>query len=639
MSEDRWPGRRGGCCCPRDLPACAESCQLSSDSVDIRQGLHEDLGQDTEEGPRDSASDTGDLSGESRTDGSASGEEDSLGEAVLHEEIHLGTLHEGSDSDYNELAEWPWLQAVDVVSEVNGQKIGSSNGKIINREPIRATFYRDIEEPTSDTSEMGFGLFDRWGNLKNEYIQHDVKKGTGVWGKELNEGNILLIEQVNVRMDHRRQAYGKNLVAAIWAKAQEVDPLCEFAVTRPAWLWSSIRNHHDGLPEEARPNFLQEIQLSADSFWRACGFRRIGTSFFFGLAKDPEHPSRRLASSSDHRRRRVLQSLKMSKGQKFPYDEAMVAGDDANVLASLKARLKAQPLHELSWLTVDKAGGNLMHMVAETGKPESLRWLLGLPFADQLQQQLNLEGETPLESTRAALEERRLKTEINMLTIPRSDDFEGYPPNYVACMAMLRIMTAPSDLELLRLTYGCTCGQCIAGFLSPRLAHALVCQSEIGEDMLRDELGMTPSGDDWVEENDYYLENVDIAVKQNMRTNKSLRQGFAGLVGCVAKVLEAKEVPTTARFIAISEGEWPPHTRKFLQRGGTPISAVLACFDAAMNQDQYLGDGEHQRVFGDEIEELPECRNDGEFVFARRRLGVLEGLRADDVIREGMMAR
>lgn len=586
-----------------------------------------------------SANDQGDLSGEGTSNESASDGEDPEEGNVLDDDLDSEGLHEETDSEYNEFEEWPWLQAVDVTSDFGGQKIGSCIGKIINREPIRATFYRDIEEPTSDTSDMGFGLFDRWGNLKNEYIQHDVKKGTGVWGIELNKGHILLIEHINVGMGHRRQGYGKNLVAAIWAKAQKLDPLCKFAITRPAWLWSSIEDHHDNLPEEARSTFLEETQLSSDSFWRACGFRRIGTSFFFGLAKDPEHSSRNVALSNDHRCRWILHSLKMSKCQKFPYDEAMVVGDDANVLASLKARLGAQGPHDQSWLTVDKAGGNLMHMLADTGKPESLRWLLGMPFADQLRQQLNFEGETPLESMEAALEERRLKAEVNMLTIPRSDDFEGYPPNYVACMVLLRTMTTPSDLGLLRLTCGCTCGQCIAGFLSPRLTYALVCQSEIGGDMLSDGSELISNGNDWVEWNDYYLENVHPAIKQNMRTNKSLRQGFANIVGYVAKVLEAKQLPTTARLIAMSEGEWPPHTRNFLQRGGTPISAVLACFDGAMNQDQYLGDGEHQRVFGEEIEKLPECRNDGEFVFARRRLGVVEGLRAEDMIREGMMAR
>ena len=55
------------------------------------------------------------------------------------------------------------------------------------------------------------------------------------------------------------------------------------------------------------------------------------------------------------------------------------------------------------------------------------------------------------------------------------------------------------------------------------------------------------------------------------------------------------------------------------------MAAALACFDLAMIQDEYLGDGAHRETFGDEIEKLPECRNDREFVFARRRLGVLQG--------------
>lgn len=166
------------------------------------------------------ASDKGDLPGGGTSNESKSDEEDSPNGAISDHESDPENLYAGTDSDYDELAEWPWLKAVNVASDVDGQKIGLCHGKIINREPIRATFYRDIEEPTSDTSEMGFDLFDGWGNLKNQYIQHHVKKGTGVWRKELNEGHILLIEHINVELDHRRQGHGKKLVADIWAKAQ-----------------------------------------------------------------------------------------------------------------------------------------------------------------------------------------------------------------------------------------------------------------------------------------------------------------------------------------------------------------------------------------------------------------------------------
>ncbi|KAL8724806.1 MAG: hypothetical protein Q9181_006661 [Wetmoreana brouardii] len=183
-----------------------------------------------------------------------------------------------------------------------------------------------------DTSEIGFDLFDRWGNLKVEYIEHRVKKGSAVWGAELNEGHILLIEHINVVKDFQRKGYGKKLVEDIWAKAQAIFPQCKFAITRPTWLWSPIRAHFDSLPEEAREPYLEGLQLASDHFWRACGFRRIGISFFFGLAKDPAHPSHTLAAPADPRRRKIHQSLKMSKGQQQPYNEAMVVGDDAMAL-------------------------------------------------------------------------------------------------------------------------------------------------------------------------------------------------------------------------------------------------------------------------------------------------------------------
>ena len=48
-----------------------------------------------------------------------------------------------------------------------------------------------------------------------------------------------------------------------------------------------------------------------------------------------------------------------------------------------------------------------------------------------------------------------------------------------------------------------------------------------------------------------------------------------------------------------------------------------------LDEDGYLGDGEHQAVFEDNIKALPACRNDREFVFACRRYCLLEGLPAN----------
>ncbi len=53
---------------------------------------------------------------------------------------------------------------------------------------------------------------------------------------------------------------------------------------------------------------------------------------------------------------------------------------------------------------------------------------------------------------------------------------------------------------------------------------------------------------------------------------------------------------------------------------------MQACFDRAIDQDLYLGDGEHEAIFKKDIDALPVCRNDREFVFARRQLSKFEGI-------------
>ena len=48
--------------------------------------------------------------------------------------------------------------------------------KVIDRDYINATIHRDMEEPSNDTATVGFGVFNRWGCLKSEFITHHVRK-------------------------------------------------------------------------------------------------------------------------------------------------------------------------------------------------------------------------------------------------------------------------------------------------------------------------------------------------------------------------------------------------------------------------------------------------------------------------------
>ena len=51
---------------------------------------------------------------------------------------------------------------------------------------------------------------------------------------------------------------------------------------------------------------------------------------------------------------------------------------------------------------------------------------------------------------------------------------------------------------------------------------------------------------------------------------------------------------------------------------------MQACFDAVIDQDIYLGDGQYEECFSEDIVTRPKCRNDREFEFARRMFTLQE---------------
>ncbi len=65
-------------------------------------------------------------------------------------------FEDGTDEEYDQSEECKKLKSIEVsATDADGKKIGHCHGTAIDREPIRARFYRDIEEPTQDNSEMG----------------------------------------------------------------------------------------------------------------------------------------------------------------------------------------------------------------------------------------------------------------------------------------------------------------------------------------------------------------------------------------------------------------------------------------------------------------------------------------------------
>jgi GNAT superfamily N-acetyltransferase len=539
-----------------------------------------------------------------------------------------------------------WMQTIHVHCTRDGKEIWRGIGRYVKRDYIRSHFWRDMEEPCQELSSIAFELFDRYGRLKSEFIDHTIRKGTGCWGSELDLGSLFVIEYMSVEKALRRKGVGKRMATCLLNKALAGERKTAFSLVMPGWLNSDISKVIDGKSKREQIIIRRGARSSAIAFYRSLGFRRIGASYCFGLATDPDHQACKLLAAAD-----------------FDPPEAEVEEDDTNAgnavepilryflgdqhisspeLERLKARL---PLHHATmtmpddecadfyakfkeghaaqdWGQVDRYHKNVLHLAACKVKVKCVKWLL--QNADEghvLSSARSIEGYTPLEQLESLLETKRTTLEHGLMTVCISDRFTGFGVEAVACPAALHGITSPTDVQLARLRFGCTCGKCIQGLLSPRMKFALLCEAEMTHDMLSDMLsGFISDGEDWCVFHEDLIAHVAPDIQRNFRTNKSLRQGFANIFDHAAEALRANAVPNAQNVLKAWENssEWLPVTRNFYTRGGRPENVLPVIFELAREEDKWAGNSvfmamSGEELFAEEIAKLPKCRNDHEY--------------------------
>ncbi|KAI0439390.1 hypothetical protein F4803DRAFT_568521 [Xylaria telfairii] len=252
--------------------------------------------------------------------------------------------------------------------------------------------------------------------------------------------------------------------------------------------------------------------------------------------------------------------------------------------------------HALSWLHTNEEGNTMLHLAAMGKKAETISYVLSK--CPELACIRNTEVRTPLEALQSTMELQRTRREYGMLTEVRSDQFKGFPQHDIACLTALTVteifdLTKLSEQDIvavwsttddmtrrdhkvntihrkLRLKYGCTYGKCNGEFLSPRMRDALL-------------------GSDWIIDNDHVLGYLAISVRQNMRTNESMRQGFTNMCLHIARCLDENWLPNEWTILELCSNvtsERPPVTRDYLQRNGTVAAVAMMIFDMAMPEDE-----------------------------------------------------
>ncbi|KAH1415672.1 hypothetical protein KXX64_005770, partial [Aspergillus fumigatus] len=461
---------------------------------------------------------------------------------------------------------------------------------------------------------LALDLLDRYGRLKQEFKDHPFKKGSGVWRAGLDGDDIFLIENLEIDRQYRRCGLGSRLVRAM-LETVESGTLYYTAIVRPSAL-----NGNELQCESAAGRTTTELTSEdiSKSFWRSSGFRRIGSSSWFGFASEAKHPSRHLSRADDYELPDVALG-RLDLRLQNDLIKALTSGDNdyAEVLSRLfDGVAKDDP----RWKLTDADGNTVLHFAATKIRPISVQWILSR--TTELLHQRNNDGETPLDALLAKLENIRTTDYYNLEAEDVSDYFSGFSDAAVSCLMSLNGSNEGTDDEWQRLKYGCTCGRCISGFLSPRMRSAFEYQAEILSDQLLEDIS---NGELWVANDSSRLYLFSHRLRNKLKASQRMRKGLVALLGHIAACLQRNMIPSEHNVEMILRGAKSSFSERFLQRGESVEAVATMLFRWAMESDELAGNSSHLRLeaFEAKICQVPACRNDHEFGFGRT---VYEGL-------------
>jgi len=437
------------------------------------------------------------------------------------------------------------------------------------------------------------------------------------------------------------QGVGTAVVETLIHRAKHGTRRPEFIIVKPGWLGRDVDKELEdkaGISKrDSHPVRIRAVD-AADAFYRALGFRRIGGSGCLGLAVDAHHKTHSLTAADDFD---PLQPDLMTDSD-YIEEENDFYGTKAKAKA-LKKLEERLPLHHAAvsyiddeceeffetfktanhvdtWVKADRFGNNVLHQAALELKPESVRWLVdNVDESKVLSSTRNRKGYTPLEALINRLEKQRNTEQHGMMTAVMWDFLQGFNEDAVNCIAVLRDIKVPSEIENLRIKFGCSCGNCTDGFLSPRMGHALLGQAEQNHDFLMMDVD---DADQWCELLEHLNEHAGPNIRQEFYINKDLRLEFSHIFDFVATILRAQKVPNSINITDArkSSSESPPVASNLHESAVESVIRIV--FDSARDRDQWLGDGMHMYECGEDVELLPECRNDHEFAFVAAMCGI-----------------
>ncbi|KAL3479700.1 hypothetical protein BJX99DRAFT_255423 [Aspergillus californicus] len=342
------------------------------------------------------------------------------------------------------------------------------------------------------------------------------------------------------------------------------------------------------------------------------GFRRIGVSECLAFSFDNEHESRGEVPASekfnltDETRVTMIEGLGNEASnypRSHPLHHAACVLDDTKCIRVFEENATGK----YDWGRCDSLERSLLHLTAYYVKPKSTAWLLSnIPQAETWRIMRDYKGNTPIETLQDRLEDIRTEPpKSSKEQVHPADKFDGYPVDAVNCLGVLSSPSGDradrSEVEIFRLKYGCTCGECEWGYLSVRMKLTLILQSQMISSRLRR----------------YIRED---------NSDEAVRSGFCAVFERAAEMLKSRWRLSVRGMLDDLKGNWNQEDMaKYLECAGEHYgieAALLHLFDISRQEDPKTGGFGAFRTFEKKWSRLNACRNDHEYGFVARRCGL-----------------
>ncbi|KAH6722823.1 hypothetical protein BKA61DRAFT_465054 [Leptodontidium sp. MPI-SDFR-AT-0119] len=348
--------------------------------------------------------------------------------------VILKSYRQGDNDEFKQ-----WMETLIVTCTHEGKEIGRGFGRY-------------------GLSSIAFELFDRYGRVKEEYITHPIRKGTGYWGAELDLGNLFVLEQIAVKRDFRRQGVGSAIVNALVVKAHTGERDTAFTIVSPSYLPRDVEEESKGKSKQEHREIVNRAHHAAS----AHKAHTILASEDFDLPElGPETEDDDTEEADDFFGTKTKEKAMKRLEAQLPLHHTVLSLADEKCVEYFETYKTAG--NQAEWIKTERYGKNILHQAACELKPKSVQWLLdNVDDGKRLSLGRSRDGYTPLESLMAQLETERSTRQQGMATVVTSDSFGGFIPDAISCMAALRGLQAPSGVQILQLKFGCTCGECFS---------------------------------------------------------------------------------------------------------------------------------------------------------------------------------